>query len=206
MIHGRMKRLLIIFAVFALAACASSQNKKQAEHAGLTRILYSPTGDPLNGGPLGHPACPEAVKHWFDRVDANHDGTITLDEFINDSKIQFQRMDIDKNGYLVSEELERFRMPYRNESAEEKPPASSDGQEGQQLSGRHHGSGNGSENSSGGSNVIDPVMSADANLDYKVTPDEFIAYSRKVFTNLDADHKGKLSPAEVTTALCGSKP
>ena len=210
MIKGRMNRFLVIFAIFILSACASLQNKKHAES---TQILYSPTGDPLNGGLLGRPACPDAMKHWFDRVDTKHDSAITQDEFLNDAKMQFQRMDIDKNGYLVSEEVERFRMTYRDYPAGEKLPASSGDQQEQQPSGgrqsRGHGGGEGSGgvgNSPGEGSVIDPVMSADTNLDYKVTPDEFMAYSRKVFEHLDADHNGKLSLTEVTVPLCGPKP
>ncbi len=120
MIHGIMNRFLIIAAIFVLSACAEQHDKKQGDH-GPTHIIYSPTGDPLNGGPLGRPACPDALKKWFERADANHDGAVTLDEFLNDAKAQFQRMDIDKNGYLVSEELERFRIAYRDYPAGEKP-------------------------------------------------------------------------------------
>ncbi len=55
-----------------------------------------------------------------------------------------------------------------------------------------------------GGSVIDPVMSADTNLDYKVTPDEFIAYSRNKFKELDTDHTGKLSLLKVTAVMCGA--
>ena|ERR1035437_6241235 len=196
-----MKQFVLIFIVLgsfaALTACAA-HDKKHA--GGPTQIIYSPTGDPLNGGPLGRPTCPDAMKRWFERVDANHDGAITLDEFLNDAKIQFQRMDIDKNGYLVSEEVERFRMTYRDYPAESKEETTSPP--------KSHGKERGSsrENSSGATgSVIDPVMSADINLDYRVTPDEFLAYSQKTFKSLDTDHNGTLSQAEVA-GLCGSKP
>ena len=120
-------------------------------------------------------------------------------------------MDIDKNGYLVSEEVERFRMTYRDYPAGEKPAASPDDKERGLSSNGHHGRGHGSGNSSGdgggnNSGVIDPVMSADTNLDYKVTPDEFMAYSKNIFENIDTDHAGKLNQAEVTAAMCGPKP
>jgi Ca2+-binding EF-hand superfamily protein len=205
-----MNRFVIFAAVtglVALSACAA--DKKHADR-GPVQMIYSPTGDPLNGGPLGRPTCPEAMKHWFARVDIKHDGAITPEEFINDAKAQFQRMDIDKNSYLVSEEVERFRLPYRDTAAEEKHAASADDREDEQPSDGRHGRGHGGGGNGGGSegggnaSVIDPVMSADTNLDYKVTLDEFLAYAQKTFKGLDADRDGKLSLTEVTTIMCGA--
>ena len=211
-----MNRFLIIFTVLAcvsaLSACADLHEKKHNASLGPAQIIYSPTGDPLNGGPLGRPVCAEAMKCWFTRVDVNHDGAITLDEFLNDARAQFQRMDIDKNGYLVSEEVERFRMAYRVFSGGERSAASAEEKEGERASGERHSRGRGDESAGnspgeagGGSSVIDPVMSADTDLDYKVTPEEFTAYSQRTFRSLDADHNGTLNPAEAAAA-CGAKP
>ncbi len=47
-------------------------------------------------------------------------------------------------------------------------------------------------------------MSADTNLDNKVTPEEFMAYARKKFLELDSNHDGTLSRDEVL-ARCGAK-
>ena len=210
-----MSRFLIIFTVLAgvsvLSACADLHKKKHNASLGPAQIIYSPTGDPLNGGPLGRPTCTESIKRWFARVDANHDGVITLDEFLNDARTQFQRMDIDKNGYLVSEEVERFRMAYRDFPGGEKSTVPAEEKEGEHASGGHHGRSHGGEgggNSPGesdSSSVIDPVMSADTDLDYKVTREEFIAYSQKTFRGVDADHNGALNLAEATVT-CGARP
>jgi len=203
-----MKRLLTTLMVLtsgaALSACSSMPGKKHEGHESL-QIIYSPAGDPLNGGPLGHPACPAAMKNWFTRADVNHDNAVTIDEFLGDAKTQFQRMDIDKNGYLVSEELERFRMTYRDEPANEHHD---NGDSDQSSGGGHHGKKHGGEDenaASHGSNtgsVIDPVMSADVNLDYKVSLDEFISYEKNTFKKLNAANDGKLTLVEVTKALC----
>lgn len=192
----KMKRLvttlMILPCAVALSGCDAVQGKKH-EH-GPAQIIYSPMGDPLNGGPLGHPTCDAAMKNWFTRADANHDNVVTLDEFTADAKTQFQRMDVDKNGYLVSEELERFRMAYRDATANDKPEA-------EEHRGRKRG---GDEGGHGGntSSVIDPVMSADANLDFKVSLDEFVSYEQKSFKTMNAANDGKLTLAEVTKALC----
>ena len=191
-----------------LAGCSDDAKKShRAEQASLSRMLYSPNGEPLNGGNLGRPTCAVALSGWFDRVDSNHDGTISREEFITDAQAQFQRMDTDHNNYLVSEEIERFRQPYRQqvsvESAPAKPHAPS------QEGGRHGHTKGGHkeedhEQDDAGDNTADPVMSADTNLDFKVTQDEFIAYSQKQFLTLNATHDGKLSRDEVL-ARCESK-
>jgi hypothetical protein len=158
-------------------------------------MLYSPNGEPLNGGPLGKPTCQKALSGWFDRM-AGTSGGISKDAFIADAKTQFYRMDIDKNGYLVSEELDRFRQPYRQEpvAAKQEP------QEGQHKHKR--GSGASGEQSHNGlsANIFDPVMSADANLDFQVTLAEFMTQAQENFAKLDLNHDNTLSRDEVLVA------
>ena len=192
-----------LFILSALSACASPHDNKQG-HAAPPHLLYSPNGDPLNGGPLGKPTCQDAMARWFDRVDTNHDAAITEPEFLVDASAQFQRMDIDKKGYLVSEEVERFRMPYREISvaapAEEtdSTPAPARGR------GRRHNGENSGDKKTEMEGGLDFVMSADTNLDYKVTPDEFMAHARKKFTELDSDRNDSLNKMEVS-ATCEQK-
>jgi hypothetical protein len=50
----------------------------------------------------------------------------------------------------------------------------------------------------------DPVMSADTNLDNKVTLEEFMTYAQKKFLELDSNHDGVLSRDEVL-ARCSPK-
>ena len=85
--------LALLFA--ALSGCSSDSHKHHGagQDAALSRMLYSPNGEPLNGGKLGRPTCQEAMSHWFDRVDTNHDGGINREEFMADAQTQFRRMD-----------------------------------------------------------------------------------------------------------------
>ncbi len=134
-----------------LSACAHHGRHR---HPSPPPLFYSPNGEPLNGGPLDHPSCETAMAGWFGRVDANHDGRIDRNEFLADARAQFARMDVEHFGYLTSEELDRYRAPYRKGTR--MPP--------------------------GGGR--DPVMSADADLDFKVTPEEFMAQASETFNRL----------------------
>ena len=57
-----------------------------------TEPIFSPAGEPLNGGPLGYPTCMQAVANWFARTDARHDGAIDRDAFLGtDCRFQIRR-------------------------------------------------------------------------------------------------------------------
>jgi Ca2+-binding EF-hand superfamily protein len=167
-------------------------------------MIFSPNGEPLNGGPLGRPTCRDAMSHWFDRVDANHDGVISREEFMADAQTQFQRMDIDKNGYLLAEEVGRFRLPYEQQS-DAGASAQGDQGSGSQQAGRrqdrrggsHGGKSGNSPSEANPADQPDPVMSAGTGGDFKVTPDEFLTQARNIFAEIDADHHGVLSRDDV---------
>ena len=205
--------LFLFASVIMVSACSTSHKSRRSDYTN-PQILFSLNGEPLNGGALGKPTCREAMTHWFDRVDVNHDAGISQDEFLADARAQFKRMDIDRNGYLVPEELERFRQPYRQSSSAEAYSATPDENETPQPAfgshrHRHGGTSGGGNNANavaksgqGDAGIVDPVMSADTNLDNRVTPDEFMTYVQKTFVIHDADHNGALSQAEVLS-LCG---
>ena len=95
---------VVMFGV-GLAGCSSSkdaarerllQNRYSLRING--SVIFSPNGEPLSGGTLGHPSCVEAIAGWFDRVDTNHDGIIDRNELLADARIQFLRMDRDGDG------------------------------------------------------------------------------------------------------------
>ena len=215
---GGRVRLLILLA--AVSGCASSHRHDSDDpKLGPAYLLYSPTGEALNGGPLGRPKCEEAMAQWFDRVDANHDGAIGRDEFMADASLQFRRMDIDQNGYLLPEELERYRLPYRQDTTPERrhaPPSydtgDGSGPERPHRRGHREASEDEShrdrtgESTQGG--LPDPVMSADLNNDFRVTPQEFMARMERTFVELDADRNGAVSRDELlkSCVLKGKRP
>jgi hypothetical protein len=112
-----MRRSTVVFLALlpALSACSSHHDRAQPS-TGNTGPLYSPNGEPLSGGSLGHPSCQEALGGWFDRVDAEKAGTIDLAAFLADASRQFAAMDIDHNGQITPDELARYRVTYASES------------------------------------------------------------------------------------------
>ena len=196
----------LLLLVFFVSGCGDDHDKKQeGKNSSPTYMLYSPNGEPLNGGQLGRPTCEQAETQWFEHMSAGHD-RIDEDSFIKDAGVQFARMDIDHNGYIVSEELDRFREPYRQQPPAPKPEKkdSDDGQSGHGHKGKGKSSSGGGSQSDQSFTTSDPVMSADANLDFKVTPDEFYKQAKDVFANLDTNHDGFLDRAEVL-AMCEKK-
>lgn len=185
----------MVITILCTAGCSSDAGTKLAKQNAEQRfVLYSPNGEPLNGGILGHPSCETAMTTWFNRVDTNHDGFADKSEFMADAHVQFSLMDIDRNGYLVSEELERYRMPYRTDRTQKPIHHSLQGPQ-QRIHGK-------SDEVSASdlisqTNLIDPVMSADTNLDFKVTLAEFLAQSAKNFGDLDNQHSGRISRTDV---------
>jgi hypothetical protein len=192
-----------------LAACGGSHKDPGIAAA---RLIYSPNGEPLSGGLLGHPSCAEALAGWFDRLDTDRRGAIDLDRYLADARGQFAAMDLDKQGAVTADVLTRYRAPYNSDARPEtaasatessnRVPRSGEGAHRQGQSGtgsRAAASGNDRGHSS--DEEPDPVMAADVQLQFKVTLSDFIAYEQRRFAELNAKHDGRLAKAEVL-ALC----
>ncbi|HUB94266.1 MAG TPA: EF-hand domain-containing protein, partial [Stellaceae bacterium] len=108
---------------FAIGACHPFGDRRPVVRQG---PIFSPNGEPLSGGPLGDPSCKDAMQKWLARVDANHDGTIEVSEFMADARRQFSAMDLDKSGVLTPDILARYRAPYASARGDE---FASDGEE-----------------------------------------------------------------------------
>lgn len=203
-------RLTVLFMLASLCLGACGSHRRDAAAAVRNRSLepiFSPNGEPLNGGPLGHPACNDAVSGWFARVDANHDGTLDLDEFLADARRQFAVMDLDKNGEITPDELSAYRAAFDAslsltpaEEADAAPAAG--GGKGRHRRGGATGSSGARAKIDVSGDTPDPVMSADVNLKFRVTLADFIAYERQAFTQLDLKRNGRVTLTEVQRSLC----
>lgn len=178
--------------------------------------IFSPNAEILA---VKHPqdssqTCPNTLIAWFHRVDTNHDGRIDHDEFLADADHWFSVVDVDHDGFAepsetaaihakimpwdqakadrdreeeeaalrdqMDAEARAREQPQRDRTGKPLPPA--------QYSTRRR---------PGVSIDLDPVMAADANLDNRVSKDEFMAMADRHFDQLDVNHDGFLSQDEV---------
>lgn len=190
---GRMRIGSAALAVaLALAACSHGEPERPVRNV----PLYSPNGEPLNGGPLDDPSCADALSRWFDRLDARHQGTIDLETFLADARRQFTAMDLDKDGVITPSVLAKYRAPYAlSRQAAARDKAESRNEEGRR-GGRREGNG-GLDVAGLSSDQPDPVMMADVGLHNRVTLAEFLDYARRNFASLDVHHDGRLTKAEL---------
>ena len=223
--HMKIRSLLAVTGVMAvaLAACADHGHGRRPGAAAANRqqpasaLLFSPNGEPLTGGPLGTRSCPVVIGQWFARVDGNHDGKLERTEFMADANIQFERMDLDHDGFITSAELATFRAQFTDGGgvtdggrAQDQPRSRPSGDGNAGSSPRHHSRHNDGGGSGGpdprppssalGVGVADPVMSADTNLDFEVSLAEFLKQAGDTFERLDHDHDGVLSPDEAKSS------
>jgi hypothetical protein len=194
-----------------LLACGGADKETSAAIAA-ARIIYSPNGEPLTGGPLGHPSCEEVLARRFDRLDVDRKGTIDRDQYLADARRQFTAMDLDKQGAITADELSRYRAPYDSASRSETAAGASESSSRAPRSGqgaRRPGQSNTAPraSASGGprghslDEEPDPVMAADVHLQFKVTLPDFVAYADGKFVELNGKHDGRLAKTEVL-ALC----
>jgi hypothetical protein len=196
-----------------LLACGGADKETLAAIAA-ARLIYSPNGEPLTGGPLGHPSCEEALARWFDRLDVDRRGTIDRDQYLADARRQFTAMDLDKQGAITADQLSRYRAPYdsvsRSETAAGASESSSRAPRSGQGAHRPGQSNTGPRASAAGGprghsldEEPDPVMAADVHLQFKVTLPDFVAYADGKFVELNGKHDGRLAKTEVL-AQCQS--
>lgn len=176
---GRLATIVLVVMVCLLAGCAKPTID---DHGRL--VIFSPTGEPLSGGRLGHPACNDAIGKWFDRVDANHDGVIDRHEYFEDARRQFAAMDLDKTGLLTPSELAEYRAAYsvylqpKKHGDDKEPILTADDRP-------------------------DPVMAADDKMRFEVSLDQFLRYQNGFFTSLPGGDKGRVA-REPFLGLCQS--
>jgi hypothetical protein len=182
----RPHRAPVLLVLAALSACSLFGSHTQDTDL-TAAVLFSPNGEPLSGGPLGHPPCAEAMGRWFDRVDASHDGAISLEEYLGDARRQFTAMDLDHDGVVTPAELSQYRQPYASS-----PPPQPEARDSDTSTRR----GREDRIPHNSSDLADPVMAADVNLRNQVTLSDFLAYARRQFVALDIGKHGRLVRAD----------
>lgn len=193
----RWGRIGAVMAMAGLAACGGGPSGPEQ--------VYNFRYDPVSpcGEVLGAPT-PSEVQYktdmlvWFHRVDTNHDGVLTLQEVLADTDQCFDRMDADHDGSITPLELQQYRLrqPFHaptvkptlrlgdnmrvtNPDAVETPGEDSEPWFGGGTRQIYYG--------------LDPVMSADADADFRVTREELRAQTARKFARWDAHHDGRVT-------------
>jgi len=103
-------RIFLTVALSLAAAAAQAQppaptsdgaSPPHGAHGGHRRGLFiSPAGEPFRG--------PDGLQAWFARADADHDGTLSRDEFLADAVSFFRQLDVNHDGVLDAFELQAY--------------------------------------------------------------------------------------------------
>lgn len=168
-------------------------------------LFIAPDGEPFRQG--------DGRAAWFAGADADHNGSLALAEFRADAMRFFKALDVDGDGMISGKE----NQLYETKIAPEITRMSLDSQRGGRGGGGPGGGlggggppgggppGGGKRAMKGGPiaregaarfsmlNEPQPVRGADANLDYRITADEWARTAGKRFSILDKDGDGRLT-------------
>jgi hypothetical protein len=181
---------MLFLGTASLGACGGDRAR---DERGPPPAPISPNGEPLVAGGAGV-SCEAALGQWFDTADLNHDGALDEAEFMADAMRWFAVMDTNHDGAVTPDELTALRLKLSPPTA---PPKRGSDEDRAERSERGGFLGFGGRSPRRTSERPDPVMSADVNLDNRVTAEEFQAQASRVFAGLDRKHDGRLSKDEV---------
>lgn len=172
------------------------------------RAQTTPAFTPLVGGgdfvsPMGEPVrshdALSGAEHWFEAADKNHDGRLTLAEFREDAARFFATLDVDHNGEIGPDEIER----YESEVAPEIRVVSTYGDA---SLAKTDNDGNVTDppyptrlgaGRFGYLDMPEPVVSADSNLDRAISRQEFGQAADRRFALLDINGDGAITRDEL---------
>jgi Ca2+-binding EF-hand superfamily protein len=186
--------ILLSFAAALVLAGVAAAAPKQARPT----LFLSPAGEPFHADA----GKPYPVSAWFAQADTDHDGKLTRDEFRADFARFFKLLDENHDGVIDGVELQR----YEQQVAPEVLPRLA------QVQGGYPGergtagdkrlaeaprarSGEAVEGAPAYRlfNVSEPVASADADFDGRITLEEFQRTADRRFDQLDKDKDGYLT-------------
>jgi hypothetical protein len=194
--RGRVRLGAVALVAALLAGCGGG------DRSGPPPVPFSPNGEPLVGAPgaSGTPACEPALAQWLDMADRDRDGSLDQAEFMADAARWFAVMDANRDGAVTPDELTVLRLKLMPPVIQ---PGSTERERAEALRRERRGW-FGGRPVRGPNDRPDPVMSADVNLDNRVTWEEFQAQAARIFAGLDRNRDGRVSKDEVL-AICASR-
>lgn len=166
-------------------------------------VFISPSGEPFRAGP----GEPYPLPAWFAKADADHDGAISPAEFQADAKAFFERLDADHDGVIDGFEISDYEdkvapeiKPTLGGFSEYEPPPTRVSDVTPHVRPVSHKPKKLAVKGAAVFGLLldpEPVASADADLDGKVTLKEAMAAADRRFKRLDADHDGRLTLEEL---------
>lgn len=188
----------MIIPILMLAAAQTVTAAPPAPPARLGRPFMSPMGEPVFGRQPGE----DGLVAWFMRADTNHDGFLTAEEMAADAERFFKELDVDHDGEIGPEEIERYETQIapqvRVRAAMNDMSAATPGDKGRRPGSWRDSKGAGADSEAGAGRygllqIPEPVMSADTNFNRGVSEDEFRAAALARFQLLDTNHTGRLT-------------
>ena len=198
-----MRLLHLIAAASAVGVAAAPASAKDA-------VYMSLMGEPYWTNSAGvHP-----FEQWLKMADLDEDGAVSTIEFVNDADAFFASLDLDGDKIIDGDEMAKYEQlaPGRTRaagggavmpsSARPKPKSSTPTEQGQVAIVTGGDSPSATRIHPGGgrinfAEVPQPVAMADANLDRRVTVEEFRRTAARRFGNYDVDKDGRLTRKEL---------
>jgi hypothetical protein len=206
-----------------LAAEPTDQAQPQTEAALSTDAVPAPRRQQLFISPMGEPfraefGQPYPVDVWFAAADQGHKGYLTLDDFKADALRFFKVLDENGDGVIDGFEVGDYETKVAPEILPQVQDrlAAQDVMTQKELAEGGHGKRRpdpgGDVRRERGGTLTDamtgaaqygllaepePVRGSDANLDFRISKDEWLAAARRRFEELDKNHDGKLERSEL---------
>ena len=195
-----VRPLLTAVAAAALVLCAAAPAMARKDVA---NIFFSPSGEPFRGADDGD----YAVALWFAKADADHNGTLTREEFRADANRFFAVVDLNHDGRIDAAEIKNYEERIAPEVlARSFDTSGLKGSSGPRDIQPHNDSRLGNTPSmvnegqnrqgAGFFSFLDepePISGADMDFNNKVTKEEWAAAAKRRFGRLDPENTGALT-------------
>ncbi|HWU48811.1 MAG TPA: EF-hand domain-containing protein [Asticcacaulis sp.] len=199
-----MRLPLISLAALAVLTLPAAAQDYLATGMG-QQVFFSPSGQPFRAAP----GKPYPTMDWFNAADADHDGKISHDEFVADAMRFFDALDLNHDGYINSPENTRYENQVAPEIQLMDPriqqpkviqhdyDADMDANQDQEPNGGKYIKQIVGASQYGLIDEPQPIRAADANFDFRVSKDEWLAASNQRFAILDRNRDGFITANEL---------